>query len=256
MPEQCQWLQCNRGNLPRVTKPGLMPETGETTREALLQPEHTGNFSVGALFARAFIYALLTGGIVYLIMFEGYRLGTQSVYGEQSLTEWLEVACALISGVCFLLVARFDRVLRPAVVMLVALSAMMCIREADFLLDVHVFDGAWQLFVTAVLIGVSLYLWRQPESVSGSIRAYAQQPSAGVLLSGFLVLFVFSRLFGRESFWQGVMGERYQRVVKNIAEEGTEIMGYGLIMIAAIELLYVSLRHRGHQSPTASGAQQ
>lgn len=209
--------------------------------------------SVGALFARAFVYALLVGGIVYLIMLEGYRLGTESVYGEQSLTEWLEVVCALISALCFLLVARFDRVLRPVAGMLVALCAMMWIREADFLLDVHVFDGAWQLLVTAVLIGVALYLWWQPDSVSASIRAYSQQPSAGILLSGFLVLFVFSRLFGRETFWQGVMGERYQRVVKNIAEEGTEIMGYGLILIAAIELLYVSLRHRGPRPHTASG---
>lgn len=216
-----------------------------------MAPSDTGKKPVGALFARAFTYALLASGIVYLIMLEGYRLGTESVYTEQSLTEWLEVACALISGVCFLLVARIDRVLRPAVAMLAALCGMMCIREADFLLDVHLFDGAWQLLVTAVLIGVTLYLWWQPDSVSGSIRAYSQQPSAGVLLSGFLVLFVFSRLFGRESFWQRVMGERYQRVVKNIAEEGTEIMGYGLIMIAAIELLYVSQRHRGRQSHTA-----
>lgn len=221
-----------------------------------MKPEHPGKISVGGLPGRAFIYALLTGGIVYLIMFEGYRLGTESMYGEQSLTEWLQIVCAIISALCFLLVARFDRVLRPAAAMLVALCTMMSIREMDFLLDVHVFDGAWQLLVTAVLIGVSLYLWRKPESVSGSIRAYVQQPSVGLLLSGFLVLFVFSRLFGRESFWQGVMGERYQRVVKNIAEEGTETMGYGLIMIAAIELLYVSLRHRRHQPHKASGPQQ
>lgn len=218
-----------------------------------MAPAYPAMNSVGALFARAFVYALLVGGIVYLIMLEGYRLGTESVYGEQSLTEWLEVVCALISALCFLLVARFDRVLRPVAGMLVALCAMMWIREADFLLDVHVFDGAWQLLVTAVLIGIALYLWWQPDSVSASIRAYSQQPSAGILLSGFLVLFVFSRLFGRETFWQGVMGERYQRVVKNIAEEGTEIMGYGLILIAAIELLYVSLRHRGRRPHTASG---
>ena len=218
--------------------------------EAQLGITGSGNNSVIALFTRAFLYALLVAGIAYLVMREGYRLGTDSVYGEQSLTEWLEVGCALVSGLCFILAARLDRQLRPAAAMLAALCAMMCIREADFLLDAYVFDGAWQTLVTAVLIGITLYLWRQQQSVSQSIRKYAALPSAGVLLGGFLVLFVFSRLFGRESFWAVVMGERYQRVVKNVVEEGTEIMGYSLIMIAAMELAYLGIRHsaRGDRS--------
>lgn len=216
--------------------------THQVTKLTSAEP---GTHSVGLLFARAFVYALLIAGLTYLIMLEGYSRGTESKYNEQSLTEWLEVLLALLAGVCFLLVARLDTVLRPAAAMLAALCLMMCIREGDFLLDAYVFDGAWQVLVTVVLVTVSIWLWRQPHSVAESIRVFAQRPASGLLLGGFLVLFVFSRLFGREEFWLAVMGEGYMRVVKNVAEEGTELAGYALIAIAAIEFLFVSVFARG-----------
>lgn len=206
-----------------------------------------GTDSVGLLLARAFVYALLIAGLTHLMMIEGFDRGTGSEYTEQSLTERLEILLALLAGVCFLLVARLDVVLRPAAAMLAALCLMMCIREADFLLDTHVFDGAWQVLVTVVLVTISIWLWRQPRPVAESIRVFAQRHAAGLLLGGFLVLFVFSRLFGREEFWLAVMGEGYMRVVKNIAEEGTELVGYALIAIAAIEFLLVCVFAR---SPT------
>jgi hypothetical protein len=57
----------------------------------------------------------------------------------------------------------------------------------------------------------------------------------GLLLAGFLITFIFSRLFGKTSFWQTLMGERYFRSVKNAAEECIELLGYGLLLAAAAE---------------------
>lgn len=193
------------------------------------------------LLLRAFAYMLFVAGLVYLITLEGYRDQVASEYSESSLTERLQSLSALLSSVVFLVAARFSTVLKPAAVMLAALTGMMFIREADFFLDNHVFDGAWQVLVMAVLAITVVYLWRQPRPIDDSIEAYAHQSGAGVLLSGILVTFVFSRLFGRASFWEAVMGEGYLRVVKNIAEEGTELLGYGLIVIAAVEFLFATL---------------
>lgn len=196
--------------------------------------------SVGLLLARAFAYMLFVAGLVYLITLEGYRDLAASEYAEGSITERLQSLSAILSSACFLLVARFSTSLRPVSVMLAALTCMMFIREADFFLDAYLFDGAWQALVALILVVAAVYLWSQPHSIGESIQVYAQQPSAGILLSGILVTFVFSRLFGRASFWEAVMGEGYLRVVKNIAEEGTELLGYGLIVIAALELLFLT----------------
>ena len=40
------------------------------------------------------------------------------------------------------------------------------------------------------------------------------------------------------------MGEGYLRVVKNIVEEGTELVGYSLILIAAVDLLLHTITQR------------
>ena len=100
------------------------------------------------------------------------------------------------------------------------------------------------MLATATLVALVVYLWRQTESVAASIRIFAGHPSAGLFLGGCVVTLVFSRLFGRSGFWQAVMGDGYMRVVKNIAEEATEVLGYGLMTMAAIELLVVILAGR------------
>lgn len=201
------------------------------------------NQSVTVLFVRIFVYMLVMGLMAHLVMMEGYRDQAGAEYSEQSLVEWLESISALLASACFLVAAAINRPLRAACVMLAALTAMMFIREADFFLDA-VFDGAWQSLVAVVLLTTGLYLWRQPLSIRDSILAYAREPSSGVMLAGILVTIVYSRLFGRGSFWEALMGDGYQRAVKNAVEEGTELAGYALMFIAAVELLLVCLSRR------------
>ena len=49
-----------------------------------------------------------------------------------------------------------------------------------------------------------------------------------------ILLLVFSRLYGMGSFWQHVMGEHSVRDVKNISEEGIELLCYSLIALSAV----------------------
>jgi hypothetical protein len=57
------------------------------------------------------------------------------------------------------------------------------------------------------------------------------------MVSGILVTFLFSRLFGKGDFWKAVMEENYMRSVKNAAEEGVEVMGDILIFISSVEYM-------------------
>jgi hypothetical protein len=57
------------------------------------------------------------------------------------------------------------------------------------------------------------------------------------MVTGFLVTFVFSRLFGRTKLWEAILEADYNRWGKNAAEEGIELLGYSLFLIAGIEIL-------------------
>lgn len=202
---------------------------------------------------RGFIYLLAVGGIAQLISLEGYRVLNLSEYSEQSLTEYMQDVMAFLSCMLFLYASRLDAKLKIASTLLAALLGMMFVRESDSLLDHYVFDGAWQTIVLLIFTCVMVFLLGQFSKIYASLKEYSLQVSFGIFLAGCVTLLAFSRLMGRSSFWQAVMGDSYIRVVKNIVEESIETFGYSLILIAAIELVLVCLKRKKQADLLASG---
>ena len=190
------------------------------------------------LMVRSLLYLLFIVGVTHIFAMEGYSQLTSSDYGEHSATEKMHNVFAFISCAVFFIAAKLSQSLRPAVVIVGTLVGLMLIREFDAFLDDNLFDGAWQVLVYSTIAVSALYLFKQPYPVKPSLVEYSRSSGAGIFLSGILVVLVFSRLFGRGSFWEAVMGDGYVRVVKNIAEEGTELIGYALLVIAAVEFLW------------------
>ena len=200
--------------------------------------------SFAMLMVRSLLYLLFVVGVVQVFSMEGYSQLTQSDYSEHSATEKMHDAFAFLSSMIFVIAASLSKSLRPAAVMVATLVGMMLIRELDALLDENLFDGGWQTLVCILMAGTTVYLIKQPYPVKPSLIEFSHLASAGIFLSGFLVIMAFSRLIGRGSFWEAVMGDGYMRVVKNIAEEGTELMGYTLLLISAVEFLWYVISQR------------
>ncbi|MGN2613391.1 hypothetical protein ACTFQ6_16755 [Aliivibrio fischeri] len=53
-----------------------------------------------------------------------------------------------------------------------------------------------------------------------------------------VVVLVFSRLVGMNHLWQILLQGDYIRTVKNLAEEGTELLGYSLLAYSALGFGY------------------
>uniref|UniRef100_A6VV13 Uncharacterized protein n=1 Tax=Marinomonas sp. (strain MWYL1) TaxID=400668 RepID=A6VV13_MARMS len=198
---------------------------------------------------RGLVYLFAVAGVAQLISLEGYQSLTAAEYSEQTLTEHLQDFMSFFSCMLFLYAARLDAKLNIAATLLGALLAMMFVRESDSLLDQYVFDGAWQSIVSMIFICVLIFLWGRFSSIYASLKEYSLQSSFGTFLAGFVTILAFSRLMGRSSFWQAVMGDSYMRLVKNIVEEGIETLGYTLILISAIELV-IACRRRSKLAKT------
>lgn len=196
---------------------------------------------------RGFVYLFAVAGVAQLISLEGYQLLSAAEYSEQTLTEHMQDFMSFFSCMLFLYAARIDKKLNIAATLLGALMAMMFVRESDSLLDQYVFDGAWQAIVCLIFVCVLIFLWGKFSSIYGSLKEYSLQSSFGTFLAGFVTILAFSRLMGRASFWQAVMGDSYMRIVKNIVEEGIETLGYTLIFISAVELV-IACRRRSKLS--------
>ncbi len=187
------------------------------------------------LIGRVLLYGLWTVLVALAATAEGYWEGTNSHYGEASLVEAFQTTFLVLAAVLFYLTARTASLWRGVCTVFVFMLSIAAIREQDSFLDHNVADGVWQLIALGLLVWLCVYLWRYPGSIAREALSFAESRGAGLLLAGFLTVFVFSRIAGMQTFWRSVMGDQYLRVVKNFVEEGTELFGYSLLVVAAME---------------------
>lgn len=206
-----------------------------------LSPQPTAPIGFGATCLRATLYILLIAALLQGIYYEALYLPTRRSFSELGFTELCQ-SMVLAASAGLLCAPSARRELPTVSLLLFALIFASLIREQDFYLDKYVFDGAWQLLVTLVLLPcLSLVLWRRRSFVA-EFASYSNSFSFGLFASGFLVTYVFSRLYGRSEMWIAILGEHYQRTFKDAAEEITELLGYSLILIAIIELALLTRR--------------
>ncbi|UQY44155.1 hypothetical protein M1E08_20945 [Erwinia sp. PK3-005] len=127
--------------------------------------------------------------------------------------------------------------LRYSLLLIGGFFTCMLIREMDFLFD-SLYHGAWVWFALAVAF---LCLWpavlHLPATLSGLVN-FLRHPSWNMMAAGLLTVLIFSRLFGMHELWETLMLDGYNRTVKNMAEEGTELLGYSFCQLASLRYLW------------------
>nr|WP_233090165.1 hypothetical protein [Vibrio sp. IB15] len=154
--------------------------------------------------------------------------------GEISVTEMLQQLLLIVSSGSFVYLARKRNEVKNAAVLISAFFAVLFIREMDFWFD-KIAHGAW-VFPAALVAGSAIfYAVKNGKRTIDQLALILASPHMNLLVTGVMLLLVFSRLFGMGSFWHNVMGDDYVRAVKNIAEEGTELLAYCLIAFASLK---------------------
>ncbi len=191
------------------------------------------------LFIRILVYGMIMVFISQILMWDA-AAPAEVKFSENSYTEWSQQAVLIIMTLLFMAAARQYPAWRSMSILLAGCSAIGLVREYNNFFNVQVFDGAWQLLSVIALIITLVFFYPNRKGLWLNLKAFRGSFSEGVLVMGFITTFVFSRLFGRTTFWETLMEERYFRSVKNAAEEGIELLGYALLLIASIEyLMYI-----------------
>lgn len=148
--------------------------------------------------------------------------------GELSLTELLQSALVLGMVLTFVTCAYLNARSRGCLIAFSTLFACMLIRENDAFFDL-IRHGFWVIpaGIIAVVGATCCYLNR--DSLAEPFVRYFRTRHATLIHLGFLLLMVFSRLFGTGSLWQFVMGADYNAVIKTVVQEGLELLGYALM---------------------------
>ena len=185
------------------------------------------------LASRLLFYVFLIFGISMIIESDMYK---QS-FKEDSMTELFQVlfllGIALISGI---IAYKFPK-LRVFSVMFSAFALVSFIRENDAFLENNLFDKGWQVLALLVLIPSLIYFFKNLKIFGSELKSVANSLPLGIILTGTVILHLFSRLYGRKKIWKAFMGEEnFMRSVKDASEESIELLAYCLMFIGTIEL--------------------
>ena len=188
---------------------------------------------------RIVIYALILFGISEAIYFDAENPMEDGYFGEITLTEMGQEFILLLLFAFYLFLGFKQREIQ-AVTNIVSLFYLMSfIREFNFLIDKWIYPV---LVVVVILIWVIIHHFK---NIKQATVKFFSLPASSWFLSGFLVTYLFSRLMGRSAFWRLLYHDETYRLAKAATEEGLELLGNSLMLIAAIEFsLYYFVQHR------------
>ncbi|WP_345332199.1 hypothetical protein [Ferrimonas pelagia] len=169
--------------------------------------------------------------------------------GEDSLVEYMQELILAVTVAMFLLLVAKRPAQRGAAVLVGGFFAVLLIREMDSVFD-QIVHGFWKypaVLLAATAIG---YAYRHPQTTGMPLVAYSRHSSFGLMIAGMAILMVFSRLFGMGILWNTLMGEQYVRGVKNLAEEGTELLAYCLIFCSSAWYTLSQLADKRSKQPS------
>lgn len=169
-------------------------------------------------------------------------------FTEQSLTEYFQEGSFFLASLIYFYSVLSFKKSAPIAVLLGGFTLMACVREFDAFLDMYAYDGAWQTLVLIILVGVTYSTIKNRNHLSQLFRPYFSSYPFGLMISGMLVTFIYSRLFGETIMWKTVMEENYVRNVKNAVEESVELLGDSIILIASLEYAFWSRNRESENS--------
>ena len=193
--------------------------------------------SILAGFTEFILAALIAASVVGCIYFD---VTVHQNIVENSFVEFSQEALLLATTAIFTMQAIAKR--QGGLWLVAGFFGCLFLRELDAYFDMIV-HGAWKYFALVVIAFVFWQAWHLgKENTIGSLAAFMKTRAFIFIFIGLLIVLVYSRLFGMGELWKAIMGDNFNRTVKNVVEEGSELWGYALVFLGTVKYWFASKR--------------
>lgn len=160
---------------------------------------------------------------------------------ERSATELTQEIFLGLSACMFWGLGLKDATQRGLYILVAGFISVMLIRELDTLFDM-VWHGFWVYPALAVTFLSIISAYFSKNSTLEPMAKFLQNKDYMMLSHGMIIVLVFSRLFGMGVLWKLALGDDFHRLIKDIVEEGVELLGYGFIFMGSLKYFVSQLR--------------
>jgi len=166
------------------------------------------------------------------------------LFSENGPIEWLQLALMGQAAIIFGIGAWKEPPMRCLFTQFSIISAIAAIREMDGIFD-QIPVIRWEIPAACLLGFAVFYGWRHQATLGPQVDYFVRTAPFGVLWAGFIVIALIAQLVGHGRFLELVMGNDYHRDYKRVIEEITELFGYLIFLLGAIEtVLFDDKEHR------------
>lgn len=158
----------------------------------------------------------------------------------ESFVEFTQEFFIMVSSIIFGVLAHKTN--KPGLWLVSGFLGCMFIRELDEYFDMLA-HGCWVYFALShTAINIYLALRQGLARALSTLAEYMQNRYFITMSCGMALVLVYSRLIGMKLIWQLVMQENFSYYVKNVIEEGTELIGYAFIFVATLQYAWLLLK--------------
>lgn len=182
---------------------------------------------------RVIVYSLLVYGMAEGIFFDAVHPMEEGYFGEITFTEITQEVILFILFLFYLILGFKYKSVQPVTNIVSLFFLVSFIREFNFLIT-H-----WIYPVLLVFLVIGWLVIRDFKKLRQATITFFSQPASAWFFAGFLVTYIFSRLFGRSKFWLLLYDESTYRIAKAATEEGLELLGNTIMLISAIEFFLI-----------------
>ncbi len=193
-------------------------------------------FTIMKLFFQSILrligYALLIFICSYIIELD-FKDGSANEEGLIEFSQHIILLFCVLIGFFNLFYTKQNKVFTLLLSLFIAIHL---IREFDAWFDGQFPALGWFPFVAVVLVIMLVIIVKNFQIFIEQINEVSTTMGFGILLLALAKLHIFTRIYGKPSNWDAIMGDNYLYQVERISEESVELVAYTMILIAMIEL--------------------
>jgi hypothetical protein len=189
---------------------------------------------IGKVTLRFLGFTAMVFAFILLIWWVAQSRGAE-LFSEGGLLEWIQFVILLATAAVFVCAGYGVRAFRELCFLLAALPCMAAVRELDADFDRWLGAFGWQLPFYVILLGAGIYGIRMRAAIFNQLQPFIQHRAFGILWAGFIIAIPFAQMIGNSDFLRALFDEDYQRPFKRLIEECTEVIGYLIIFLGAVD---------------------
>ncbi|ABR73386.1 hypothetical protein CBG46_05425 [Actinobacillus succinogenes] len=161
----------------------------------------------------------------------------RNAVGEESAVEYCQDIFLVILSVLFFRQAHKHPEARSGFLLMGFFFLTMLIREMDNIFDALIYHGSWSLLAAPLATFAVVYALLNKTETLNALTDFTQSKEFYSFIIGLLLVLVISRLIGMSWLWRSIFYYTYPRIVKNIAEEYTELLGYAIMCFSCVKYI-------------------